>query len=123
MTLKHGSLENLVLNIVWDNAQLDDGTLSVCQVQDCLNRLNTNKKWAYTTVKTILDRLTDKGILQKIKTGKKYNYASILPREQMAYGALKRISLEYFKDNFDDLADFVNEIQKSKDLDLIYAKR
>lgn len=123
MALKHGSLENLVLNVIWDNAGLEEGSLSVCQVQDCLNRLNTRKKWAYTTVKTILDRLTDKGFLQKIKSGKKYNYASVFPREQMAVSALNKVAFEYFKDNFDDLVNFVNEIQKSKNLNLSYVKR
>ena len=122
MNLKHGGLENLILNVVWDNSDLSEDVLSVAQVQDCLNRLNTRKKWAYTTVKTILDRLTDKGFLQKVKSGKKYNYKAILSRDEMAHDALKKLALEYFKNDFNALADFVNEIQKVEENSLIYVK-
>ena len=122
MNLKHGGLENLILNVVWDNSDLAEDALSVAQVQDCLNRLNTRRKWAYTTVKTILDRLTDKGLLQKVKSGKKYNYKAILRREEMASDALKRLALEYFKNDFDALADFVLEMKKVEENSLIYVK-
>lgn len=122
MNLKHGGLENLILNVVWDNSEVAEEVLSVAQVQDCLNRLNTRKKWAYTTVKTILDRLTDKGLLQKVRAGKKYNYRAVLKREEMAHSAIKKLALEYFKNDFNALATFVNEIQKAEENSLIYVK-
>ena len=122
MNLKHGGLENLILNVVWDNCELEEGVLSVGQVQDCLNRLNLRKKWAYTTVKTILDRLTEKGYLQKVKDGKKYNYKSILSREIMARSAVKKIALDYFKNDFGKLTAFVNEIQKTEENSPVYVQ-
>ncbi|MCR4880376.1 MAG: BlaI/MecI/CopY family transcriptional regulator [bacterium] len=122
MNLKHGGLENLVLNVVWDNCELEEGVLSVGQVQDCLNRLNLRKKWAYTTVKTILDRLTDKGFLQKVKSGKKFNYKSILSRDEMAKNAIKKLALDYFKNDFEQLVAFVNELNKTEEKSLIYVK-
>ena len=122
MNLKHGGLENLILNVVWDNCELEEGVLSVGQVQDCLNRLNLRKKWAYTTVKTILDRLTEKGYLQKVKDGKKFNYKSILSREIMARCAVKKIALDYFKNDFGKLTAFVNEIQKTEEFSPAYVQ-
>lgn len=122
MNLRHGCLENLVLNVVWDNSELAEDVLSVAQVQDCLNRLNTRKKWAYTTVKTILDRLTDKGFLLKVKSGKKYNYKAMLKREEAAQAAIKKLAFEYFKNDFDSFVAFVNEIKRAEDKSLIYVK-
>lgn len=122
MNLRHGGLENLVLNVVWDNSELAEDVLSVAQVQDCLNRLNTRKKWAYTTVKTILDRLTEKGFLQKVKSGKKYNYKAILKRNEAAESAIKNLAFEYFKNDFDSFVAFVNEIKRAEDKSLIYVK-
>ena len=122
MNLRHGSLENLILNVVWDNSELEEDGLSVTQVQDCLNRLNTRKKWAYTTVKTILDRLSDKCVLQKLKAGKKFNYKFIVSREELAESALKRVALEYFKNDFAQLVNFVNELKQVEEKSLIYVK-
>lgn len=122
MYLKHGGLEKLVLNVIWDNSELEEGVLSVGQVQDCLNRLNLRKKWAYTTVKTILDRLTDKGFLQKIKSGKRFNYKSIFSRDEMAQTAVKKVALDYFKNDLGQLASFVNELQKIEEQSFVYVQ-
>ena len=91
MDLKHGSLENLIMNVVWNNSDNFEGLMSVNQVWENLNLLNTNKKWAYTTVKTVLDRLVDKGMLDRVKCGKKFNYCTIMPRNEMAEKALKKV--------------------------------
>ena len=115
MSLKHGGLENLVLNVIWDNYEPEEALLNVSQTQDCLNRLNSRKKWAYTTVKTILDRLSDKGFLLKIKADKKFVYKPIMNRDEMAKDALKKLALEYFKDDFNKLADFVYQIQNAEE--------
>ena len=114
MNLKHGDLENLILNIVWDNSEFEENGLNVTQVQDCLNRLNTRQKWAYTTVKTILDRLTEKGLLLKTKNGKKFNYHYLLSREEMARKALKKIALEYFKDDFAQMTAFADKLLREE---------
>ena len=123
MSLKHGSLENLILNVIWDNSELAEEPLCVSQVQDCLNRLNMRKKWAYTTVKTILDRLSDKGLLQKIKSGKKYDYKCILQREQMARTALQRVALDFFKNDLKEMTTFVNNMLSEEENTQIYAQR
>ena len=110
MDLKHGRLENLIMNVVWNNSDNFEGLMSVNQVWENLNLLNINKKWAYTTVKTVLDRLVDKGMLDRVKCGKKFNYCTIMPRNEMAEKALKKVALEYFSNDFLEMAKFVKEM-------------
>ena len=110
MDLRHGSLENLIMNVVWNNSDNFEGLMSVNQVWENLNMLNTDKKWAYTTVKTVLDRLVDKGVLDRIKNGKRFDYCPIMPRKEMAEKMLKKIAMEYFLDDFQAMAKFVKEL-------------
>ena len=122
MNLNHGALENLVMNILWNYSDEFEGKMSVNQVWQKLNELHTKRKWAYTTVKTILDRLYDKRLINKTKSGKKYNYTTIMPRLEMAEKALKKVALEYFKNDFAEMTKFVREIayQEEKNLVNIY---
>ena len=123
MDLNHGSLENLIMNVIWDNSDTFEGLMSVNQVWECLNSLNTRKKWAYTTVKTVLDRLYDKGLVDKIKFGKKYNYRSIMSRREMAEKALKKVALEYFSDDIFAMARFVKELEYTEEKNLVHVYR
>ena len=93
MDLNHGGLENLIMNVMWDNSENFEGLMSVNQEKEKLNNLNTNKTWAYTTVKTVLDRLTEKGMLDKVKFGKKFNYRTIMPKKEMPQTKHKHIIL------------------------------
>ena len=119
MNLNHGALENLVMNILWNYSDEFKGKMSVNQVWQKLNELNTNKKWAYTTVKTILDRLYDKRLINKTKCGKKYNYATLMPRLEMAEKALKKVALEYFQNDFAQMTKFVREIAYEEEKNLV----
>ena len=110
MNLNHGGLENLVMNVIWNNSSVYNGSMSVSDVTDELNKLNLNKKRAYTTVKTILDRLYTKGLLDKKKVKNKYIYIQIMPRLEMAEKALKKVALEYFSNDFFEMTKFVREL-------------
>ncbi|MCQ2958044.1 MAG: BlaI/MecI/CopY family transcriptional regulator [Candidatus Gastranaerophilales bacterium] len=119
MDLNHGALENLVMNVLWNYSDDFDGVMSVNQVWEKLNQLNTKKKWAYTTVKTILDRLFDKGLINKIKCGKKFNYQMLMPRLEMAEQALKKVALEYFQNDFVEMAKFVRDLAYEEEKNLV----
>ena len=69
-----GELEAAILGVLWDSA----GKMSVREVLDCLER---GSVLAYTTVLTVLDRLYDKGLVQREKDGKAFNYWPVLSRE------------------------------------------
>lgn len=123
MNLNHGVLENLIMNVIWDSKTVTEEYLTVSQVQKKLNGLNTRKKWAYTTVKTILDRLTEKGLLHRIKEGKKFTYITLMSRNEMAEKALKKVALEYFRNDFDKMSKFVNELNYQNEKTLVHVYR
>jgi predicted transcriptional regulator len=101
MDLKQGDLENLILNALWDLEQEGHTKVFVADVQD---RIKTDKRvWAYTTVKTVMDRLVDKTLASRFKEGKKYYYASVTSRENASYTALKKVVQQYFKNDLDEL--------------------
>lgn len=74
-------LELACLNALWAL-----GEASVKQVREAMER-----PLAYTTVMTLLDRLSRKGMVERRKTGRAFIYAPSAPRE-----ALRRLALRQF---------------------------
>ncbi len=109
MVYSHGTLENEILNAVWslEESGLDTENISVNEV---LNRINSDGCIrAYTTVKTVMDRLVDKTLLQREKLGKKFCYRSVKSREAMAESAINKIALQYFNN---DMRSFMKALEK-----------
>ena len=99
MAYTHGTLENEILNAIWgmEEAGISAKDISVSEV---LERLNSNGSIrAYTTVKTVMDRLTDKKLLKRQKFGKKFCYKSVESREKMAETAINKLALQYFNND------------------------
>lgn len=74
--LSLGPLEAEILNIVWD--------LNTATVKDVHDRilLDPNRELAYTSVTTVLRRLTDKGWLTCDKQGKAFYWRPLLTKQQ-----------------------------------------
>lgn len=101
MDLKQGDLENIILNALWDLEQSGMEKVFVGDVQERIN--SRSKTWAYTTVKTVLDRLVDKRMAGRRKDGKKYLYASILKRDEAGMVALSKVLRQYFQGDVSQL--------------------
>ena len=101
MELKQGDLENIILNALWLMEEEDKEKIDVRDVQDKIG--TESKKWAYTTVKTVLDRLVDKELVLRIKEGKKYLYRTVVNREQAGEEAIKKLVKQYFRNNYNDM--------------------
>lgn len=98
MTYKHGTLENEVLKVLWRLEEADeDSNISVGDVFESIN--NTAGKRAYTTIKTVMDRLVDKNMLVRYKSGRKFCYRSVSSRNDMAKKAIERLAKQYFNDD------------------------
>ncbi|MCR5260775.1 MAG: BlaI/MecI/CopY family transcriptional regulator [Candidatus Gastranaerophilales bacterium] len=113
MTLSsHGSLENEIMNAVWtleETSESDENVnISVADVVEFINKNSASKK-AYTTVKTVMDRLTEKEYLQRIKSGKKFYYTSTSSRSERASSAIKRLAGQYFNN---DMQSFMKALEK-----------
>ncbi len=74
--MKHknlGELEKKVMDIMWDNDEIS--------VRDVTSILQKKNDIAYTTIATILDRLHDKKLVTRSKTGKSYTYKAAVVKE------------------------------------------
>lgn len=99
--LKQGDLENRILNALWDLETQDQGQVFVSNVQERIQQ--ENRRWAYTTVKTVLDRLVDKGQASRHKAGKKFFYKTQLSRHHAATEALQKLIIQYYQGDVDAL--------------------
>ncbi|MCD7878880.1 MAG: BlaI/MecI/CopY family transcriptional regulator [Candidatus Gastranaerophilales bacterium] len=103
MAYTHGTLENEILNAVWSMEEngADSVNISVAEVLQQIN--NNGNIRAYTTVKTVMDRLVEKNLLKRHKTGKKFCYISVESREKMAADAINTIAGQFFNNDVSSL--------------------
>jgi len=70
-----GNLESEVMAYLWDA----DGP---CTVREVHEALTADRRLAYTTVMTVMDRLAKKGVVVQEKAGRAYRYSPAQSREQ-----------------------------------------
>jgi len=68
-----GRLERHTLDVIWESEE--------CSVRDVVRRMP--RKRAYTTVMTTLDRLYQKGVLNRRKVGGRFLYSARLSRQEL----------------------------------------
>lgn len=89
-----GDLESDIMEIVWRSP-------NPVSVRDVTENLQHKRQIAYTTVMTVMNRLVDKGLLNRKQDGRAYNYKSAVSKDKF----LTRISRQIIK-NF--MASFGN---------------
>ena len=93
-----GKLEIDILNSIWNmTADFEDRDISIQDVVDDLAQNGIDR--AYTTIKTVMDRLTVKSILVRYKVGKKFFYKAAMDRTEMASEAIREISTQFFNNS------------------------
>lgn len=100
-----GPLEQEIMDIVWAGKGM-----TVREVLTCLER---RRKIAYTTVMTIMNRLTDKGLLKQELNGKCYIY-SAKTSQTKTLKTLVHQTVENFIDQFGEqaVAAFMDEVDQ-----------
>lgn len=100
-----GKLEKQVMDIIWEHKQ--------CSARDVLNKLETDRKLAYTTVATILQRLCEKGLIRKTEDKSGYIYFPKLTKEKYSKNIAQSF-LKKFINSFGDtaIASFAESIDK-----------
>jgi predicted transcriptional regulator len=78
-----GDLEYEIMEIVWDLKQV-----TVRRVHE---KLKTKRDLAYTTIMTVMSRLTDKGILERIKQGSPYQYQAVLNKDDFINSSVRSV--------------------------------
>ena len=103
-----GKLEIDILNSFWNlTANDEDRDISIQNIVDEL-ALNGIER-AYTTIKTVMDRLTVKSVLVRYKVGKKFYYKATMNRNEMAMDAVKTVAEQFFNGNYVELIKFVEK--------------
>lgn len=104
-TYNLGPLEQEVMGCVWP-----DKTVSVRDVHSCLKK---SRKIAYTTVMTIMTRLTKKGFLTRKMQGKAFHYSPKKTKEQTVKKMIRKI-INSLVDQFGEeaIVAFSDEVDK-----------
>ena len=96
-------LELLCLSALW--------SLGQGSVKDVRQRVAPSRALAYTTVMTVLDRLSRRGIVTRRKTGRAFVYAPAVSRDDMRRLALQEFLDSYFESSPDQLLRFLQSPQ------------
>ena len=94
MLSRHGSLECAILGALWSLEQNGIYTNSVKDVFDILSQ-NDDEKRAYTTIKTVMDRLFEKRVLLRYKQGKKFFYRTVYSNNEIVIKTLQETANRY----------------------------
>lgn len=101
-----GQLEKEIMEIVWESKE----PITVRVVFEVLSK---KRKIAYTTIMTIMGRLTSKGLLKYKNQGKAYIYEATYSKERFLTKASRQI-IKNFISSFGEaaVAHFAEEIEK-----------
>lgn len=100
-----GKLEQQIMDIVWKSKS--------CSARDVLTKIEKDKKLAYTTVATILQRLYDKGLLNRKESASGHTYSPKVSKEKYTQNVAHSF-LKNFINSFGDtaIASFADSIDK-----------
>jgi predicted transcriptional regulator len=77
-----GDLERAVMTVLWDHGPDQS-------VREVMDRLNDGRSLAYTTVMTVLDRLTKKDLARRRRDGRAFRYTAAATREELTAASMR----------------------------------
>lgn len=109
MSHKHGLLESIILNALWELERVGLYKNSVKDVHTFIKSSNANDR-AYTTIKTVMDRMFEKNLLLRIKQGKKFYYRTNYSTLDIVKESLEKVANQYCAGNMSKLLYLMQEI-------------
>ena len=104
----YGVLEIEIMNAIWKlQEQNEDINISVADIVKSLN--NNDVQRAYTTIKTVMDRLDSKGVLVRYRSGKKFFYKSTVDKNEASQKAVEEVLNQFFDGNYIQMLRFVEK--------------
>jgi BlaI family transcriptional regulator, penicillinase repressor len=104
-------LELDCMNALW---RLGEAT-----VRDIHAALAITRPRAYTTIMTILDRLAQKGVVERKKSGRAWLYKANLSADQARTHAVARLVEGFFQGSTEALASHISTLNKSPQPNII----
>jgi predicted transcriptional regulator len=116
--------ESIVMQVIWDHDSIP--------TEDVISALEKHDRWQASTVKTLLNRLLNKGAVKARKDNRRYLYSAVLKREEWlaaeSHGFLDRMFggrvaplVSYFseqkklgKKDIDDLKKLIKELDDER---------
>ena len=96
------------MNTIWNiHSENEDANISVSDVVAFLDKNGMER--AYTTIKTVMDRLVSKDALVRYKDGKKFYYKSAIDKTEAARETLREVSKQFFNGSYIQMMRFVEE--------------
>ena len=77
-------------------------------VKDVRGVVTENRNLAYTTVMTVLERLTRRGAVERKKTGRAFVYLPVMGRDQARRLAVKELAETYFEGSLETLRSYLD---------------
>ena len=112
---KFGDLEAAVMDVLWSAGR-------ACTIREVLGALTPSRPLAYTTVQTVMDRLTKKDLLVRVADGKAFTYTPAASRDDHA-ARLMQAALESSANPGSALLHFVERMDAAQQAALLAAVR
>jgi BlaI family penicillinase repressor len=104
-----------ILQKVWE--------LEPCTAPTVQETLQGEKGWAYTTVKTMMDRMVKKGLLKTEKIRNLYLYSSAVTKSQARKSEIARTLKRAFDGTFTPMMQFLIENDQLSEEEYIYLEK
>ena len=111
MQNKHGILESAILSSLWD---LESQGIYTNSDKDVYLLMNKTEARAYTTIKTVMDRLYEKNMLLRFKQGKKFYYRTTRSNREIVLNALKEVAQRYCGGDMTKLSQILNSHENDR---------
>jgi len=96
-----------ILQVVWEHEP--------CAAPTVQEELQKEKGWAYTTVKTLMDRMVKKDLLQTERIRNLYLYRSVITRAQAQRGEIMKTVKRAFDGALTPMMQFLIENERLSD--------
>jgi BlaI family penicillinase repressor len=102
--MKLTEAEWVIMNALW--------SCHAATAREIANKLPVDVDWAYTTIKTMLNRLVEKEAVSERKRGNTSVYEPILSRQKAQLSALRNVANQAFEGAFGPLMHFLLQEEK-----------
>jgi BlaI family penicillinase repressor len=104
-----------ILRVVWERQPIT--------APDVQEALRTQKAWAYTTVKTLMDRMTKKGLLKVQRIRNLYLYRASISKTTAMKREVKRTLRRAFDGAFTPMMQFLVDNEQLSEDEFSYLER